>query len=94
MLYVKLLLLLPFFAVIFQIYSYAVTRQREERQRVCRGLGITLMTVGITSLVSRDYLFVSAGLILMMIGFRLVAHGLDRLDKTIYIDRYDGSKHD
>jgi len=94
MLYVKLLLLLPFFAVIFQIYSYAVTRQREERQSVCRGLGIMLLTVGITSLVTRDYLFVFAGFILMMIGFRLIARGLDRLDKKIYIDRYNGSSHD
>jgi protein-S-isoprenylcysteine O-methyltransferase Ste14 len=94
MLYVKLLLLLPFFAVIFQIYSYAVTRQREERQSVCRGLGIMLLTVGITSLVTRDYLFVLAGFILMMIGFRLIARGLDRLDKKIYIDRYNGSSHD
>jgi sulfite exporter TauE/SafE len=76
------------------MYSYAVTRQKEERQRVCRGLGITLFTVGITSLVTRDSLFVFAGLILIMIGFRLIAHGLDRLDKNIFIDRYDKSKHD
>jgi hypothetical protein len=31
---------------------------------------------------------------LIMIGFRLIAHGLDRLDKNIFIDRYDKSKHD
>ena len=89
MFYVKFLILLPLFAVIFQMYNYALTRQREEKQAVCRGLGIMLLSIGIASLVSRDPLFVFAGLILMMAGFRLIAHGLDRLDKKIYIDRYN-----
>ena len=87
--YVKLLILLPLFAVIYQMYSYATTRQREERQSVCRGMGIMLLSLGIVSLVTRDYFFVLAGLALMMIGFRLIAHGLDRLDKKTFIDRYN-----
>jgi len=89
MLYLKLLFLLPLFAVIYQMYNYAITRQREEKQSVCRGLGIMLFSIGVVSLVSRDFFIVFAGLIFMMIGFRLIAHGLDRLDKTIYIDRYN-----
>ena len=89
MLYVKFLILLPLFAVILQMYYYALTRQREEKQAVCRGVGIMFLSIGIVSLVFRDPLFVFAGLILMMAGFRLIAHGLDRLDKKIYIDRYN-----
>ena len=88
MLYVKYLILLPCFALIYQMYSYAVSRQGEEKQRVCRGYGILLFSLGIVSLVSRDFFFVSSGFILMMIGFRLIAHGLDRLDKKVFIDSY------
>ncbi len=94
MYFVKLIVLLPLVAVLFQMYNYAVTRKGIERQRVCRGLGILLLSVGTVNLVFRDYLFVFAGLILMMIGFRLVAHGLDRLDKKIYIDTYNDSSSD
>ncbi len=91
---VKLLILLPLVAVICQMYNYAVTRQREEKQRVCRGLGIGLLSLGTVSLVVRDPLYVFAGLFLIMTGFRLVAHGLDRLDKKIYIDSYNESSSD
>lgn len=84
----KYLILLPFLAVIYQIYSYAVSRHREERQRVCRGLGIVLFTVGVVVLITRDPFLVFTGMLLMMLGFRLIAHGLDRLDKKIYIDSY------
>jgi hypothetical protein len=89
MFYVKVLLLLPFFAIIFQMYNYAITRKKEEKQKICRGLGILLFSFGVVSLVFRDQFFVFAGLLLMMIGFRLIAQGLDRLDKKIYIDRYN-----
>ena len=94
MLFVKLLILVPLITVVFQMYNYAVSRQAEERQKVCRGLGIGLLSLGIVSLVFRGHLFVFAGLIMMMVGFRLVAHGLDRLDKKIYIDRYSDSSSD
>jgi hypothetical protein len=94
MLYVKYLILMPCFALIFQMYSYAVSRQGEEKQRVCRGSGIALLTLGIVSLVSRDFFFVCSGFVLMMIGFRLTAHGLDRLDKKIFIDSYNESPRD
>lgn len=92
--YMKLFIILPLFAVIFQIYNYALTRKREEKQAVCRGLGIAMLTFGIVSLIFRDFLSVVAGLLLMMVGFRLIAHGLDRLDKTIFIDSYSESSRD
>jgi len=90
----KILLLVTLLTVIYQIYSYAVTRKREEKQRVCRGLGIVLFSVGVVTLVTRDTFFVFSGIFLMMLGFRLLAHSLDRLDKKIFIDRYDDSPLD
>ena len=86
--YLKLLFLIPFLALYYQLYNYATIQKGQERQRICRNLGIISFTLGIVSLVSHDYLFVIAGLIFMMFGFRLIAHGLDRLDKNIFIDRY------
>jgi hypothetical protein len=94
MMIVKLFVLLPLIAVTGQMYSYAVTRQKEEKQKVCRALGITFFSLGTVSLVSHEVLYVFAGLFLMMVGFRLIAHGLDRLDKKVFIDRYDASNTD
>ena len=87
----KLLALFPLSIIFFQIYHYAVTRKGEERQSVCRSFGIVALSVGVVALVFRDTVFVVAGMVSMMAGFRLVAHGLDRLDKQVYIDRYDNS---
>jgi hypothetical protein len=86
---VKLLLLLPFLLIFFQLYYYAVTRKGPDRQQACRALGIFSFSVGAACLVSRDTMFVFLGFGLMMAGFRLIAHGLDRLDKKIFIDRYE-----
>jgi len=91
---VKLLVLLTILAIIYQIYSYAVTRHREEKQRVCRGLGIALFSIGVVTLVTRDTVMVFTGVFLMMLGFRLLAHSLDRMDKKVFIDRYDESPPD
>jgi protein-S-isoprenylcysteine O-methyltransferase Ste14 len=91
---IKLLVLLTILTVIYQIYSYAVTRQREEKQSVCRGLGICLFSIGVATLVTRDTVMVFTGIFLMMLGFRLIAHGLDRIDKKIFIDRFDESRPD
>ena len=85
----KLLALVTILAVIYQIYSYAVTRHREEKQRACRGLGIALFSIGVVTLVTRDLILVFSGIFLMMLGLRLIAHSLDRIDKKIFIDRYD-----
>jgi len=90
----KLLALFTLLTVIYQIYCYAVTRQREEKQRVCRGLGIALFSLGAALLATRDTFMVFSGIFLMMLGFRLLAYSLDRMDKKVYIDRYDESNHD
>jgi len=90
----KLLVLFTILTVIYQIYSYAVTRKREEKQNICRGLGIALFSVGVVTLVTRDTILVFTGLFLMMLGLRLIAHSLDRIDKKIFIDRYDESSPD
>jgi len=94
MLLVKLGFLLPVFVVCGQLYLFAVTRQGVEKQDYCRGVGIGYFTIGTVSLVSRDVYFTFGGLILIMLGLRLIAHGLDRLDKQIFIDRHEGSSKD
>ncbi|MBK5275196.1 MAG: hypothetical protein JJE30_09125 [Desulfuromonadales bacterium] len=85
--YLKYILLLPFWVICGQLYFYSVSQKNEQRQRGCRSLGIFFLTIGIVSLVSRDYWFVISGLALIMLGLRLTAYGLDRIDKSIYIDR-------
>ena len=94
MLLVKLGFLLPVFVVCGQLYLFAITRQGVEKQDYCRGVGIGYFTIGTVSLVSRDVYFTFSGLILIMLGLRLIAHGLDRLDKKIRIDRHDDSSKD
>jgi hypothetical protein len=47
------------------------------------------MTLGIIALVFKSAPFAFFGLILMMFGFRLLARALDRLDKRIFIDRFE-----
>ena len=90
----QLIGLLTILIVIYQVYSYAVTRQREEKQSVCRGLGVVLFSVGVVTLITRDTFLVFSGIFLMMLGLRLLAYSLDRMDKKIFIDRYDGSSSD
>jgi hypothetical protein len=87
--YIKLLVLIPFITLYYQLYAYAVRQKGVERQDICRTLGITSFTIGIACLAFRDLLFGIAGIIFMMFGFRLIAHGLDRIDKKIFIDRCD-----
>jgi hypothetical protein len=88
--YVELLATLPLIALFYQLYAYAANSKGELRQRRSRKLGIAYMTIGITLLIARELAFVVLGLVLIMMGFRLMAKGLDRLDKKIFIDRYDG----
>ena len=75
------------FIFCLQLYLFAESRHGEDRQRYCHGIGIGYLTFGIFALVSRDVYFAAGGLILMMFGFRLVSHGLDRLSKKTCIDR-------
>ena len=87
--YVESLIVLPLLVVCYQLYSYSVNGDGREKQERCQQLGISFMTVGITALVLKSAPFAFFGLILIMFAFRLLAKGLDRIDKKIFIDRYE-----
>ncbi|MBT0664392.1 hypothetical protein KI809_08775 [Geobacter pelophilus] len=86
---IELIILIPLFIVFYQFYCYSITATGKEKQNKCLALGIVSSTVGITSLAYHTTISVFGGLILIMFGLRLIAHGLDRIDKKIFIDRYD-----
>ncbi len=87
-LYIEFLLTIPILLICYQMYAFSVQKKGLEMQSSCRTLGIVYMTVGIVTLIARSPAFVFLGLILIMIGFRLMAKGLDRIDKKVFIDRY------
>ena len=87
--YVESLIVLPLLVVAYQLYSYSVHGEGRQTQDKCQNLGIAFMTVGIMALVFKSAPFAFFGLILIMFSFRLLARGLDRLDKKIFIDRYE-----
>ena len=86
--FAKYLILLPFWAFAAQLYFYAITQEGVRKQQGCQRLGIVYLTVGIVSLVFRQAVYVASGLILIMLGLRLISHGLDRINKDRFIDRY------
>ncbi|HEX5772938.1 MAG TPA: hypothetical protein VFY07_01350 [Geomobilimonas sp.] len=87
--FLKYLALLMALVVCYQLYAFSVSRIGKEKQEQCQKLGIVFMSVGIVSLMFRTAPIVIGGLVLIMLGFRLIAQGLDRLNKTTFIDRYD-----
>lgn len=86
------LVIVPFLVLCFQMYSFSVSREGAEKQSRCQALGILYMTAGTVALVSHSPLLAFTGLILIMFGFRLLAKGLDRIDKKTFIDRFDGDR--
>ena len=86
--YIEILIILPLLVISYQLYAFSVHSEIEKLQERCQKLGIALMTLGVTALVSKSAPFAFFGLILIMFGFRLLAKGLDRLNKHIYIDQY------
>ena len=87
--YFQLLFLMPLLVICYQIYAFSSSRKGADRQNRCQKLGIGYMVIGILALIERDPLFAFFGLILIMFGFRLMAKGLDRIDKTVFIDSYN-----
>jgi uncharacterized membrane protein len=87
--YIENFFLLSILIVFYQFYTFAVSRKAVEKQINCQILGIVYTTLGVLCLVIHDISFVVAGLVLIMLGLRLIAHGLDRIDKKIFIDRLD-----
>ena len=91
-LYFEFLASIPILLICYQMYAFSVNKKGAEKQSSCQALGIVYMTAGTTALIARQPVFVFMGLMLMMFGFRLMAIGLDRIDKKIFIDRYDGEE--
>jgi len=71
-----------------QLYAYAVSLKGQEKQVTCQRFGIVYLTLGIFSFASQNIPVIIAGFILIMIGLRLIAHGLDRINKSTFIDCY------
>jgi uncharacterized membrane protein HdeD (DUF308 family) len=72
----------------YQFYTFTVSRKGEEKQRRCQRLGIFHICLGTMLLLFRNVPMVTTGLFLLMLGLRLIAHGLDRIDKKVYMDHY------
>lgn len=85
--YIEIMVIIPLLVLCYQFYSFSASSEGQKRQERSRKLGVVLMTLGITALAYRSVPFAFFGIILMMFGFRLIAKGLDRLDKNIFIDR-------
>jgi len=90
--YVQGFITIPFIVVMFQFYLWIVSLKGVEKQRHCRALGITYTTLGTVCLFFRTLPLAVVGLILFMLGMRLIAHGLDRIDKNVFIDRLDDDR--
>lgn len=84
--YIKLFIILPVF---LQLYFFAVTSKGVEKQKRCQRFGIVYTTIGMCSLIFQQIHLVIGGLILIMLGFKLISHGLDRIDKKTFITQYD-----
>ena len=87
--YFQLLIIIPLLVICYQIYAFTSSRKGEEKQSRCQKLGIGYTVLGILALIGREPLFSFFGLILIMLGLRLMAKGLDRIDKKIFIDSYN-----
>jgi len=85
----QLLIILPLLVICYQIYTFTSSRTGTDRQNRCQTLGVGYMSIGILALIEREPLFAFFGLILIMFGFRLMAKGLDRIDKTVFIESYN-----
>jgi len=87
--HLRLFALLPLFAFFYQLYRFAVTQQGIEREKACYSLGISYFTIGTLCLVFRVDILAFPGVLFLMMALLLLAKGLDRKDKKIFIDRYD-----
>lgn len=89
MLVLHIFLAIPVVVIVTQLYLYAISRKGVARQGSCRKMGITFASLGVVSLALHNVVIVFLGFYLIMIGLLLMANGLDRLDKRVYIDRYN-----
>ncbi len=89
---VEIFIILPLLVISFQFYFFSVNSKGLKRQERCQKLGIAFMTFGIVALVFKTMPTVVFGFMLIMLGLRLIARGLDRLDKSIFIDQHEDGK--
>lgn len=87
-----ILSILAFLILCFQGYSYVTTLTGKARRDSCRNLGIFYFFLGICSFLSRSAPMVFAGVVLIMMGMRLMAHGLVRHGKTGYRNSENAAK--
>lgn len=73
---------LIFLVLCCQGYRYAITRTGKAKQEICQHHGIFFTTLGIGTFLIPSVPVVFAGLILIMLGLRLIEHGLNRLEKS------------
>lgn len=90
--YFEILFALPVLLLCYQFYTFSVNSEGRKLQERCQKLGVVFMTLGITALVFKTVTSAFSGIILMMLGFRLIAKGLDRLDKKVFIDQCENDK--
>lgn len=90
--YIEIMIIIPVLVLCYQFYSFSVKSEGVKLQNRSRLLGIVLMTLGVTALAYRTVSFAFFGLILIMFGFRLMAKGLDRLNKKVFIDQCEDDK--
>lgn len=88
----KVILFLTVLVFVYQLYNYAMTRKEADKEPACYGFGISYMVLGVLCFIFRGAFFSFLGLLLLMLGLLLLANGLQRRNKTIFIDRYDGSR--
>jgi len=81
-----------FAVLLLQFYLWVVSLKGLEKQQHCKWLGIVYCTLGTLCFFFRSLPMGLLGLILFMLGLRLIAHGLDRINKSIFIDRFDGDR--
>lgn len=77
-----ILTILAFLVLCYQGFSYVTSLTGKKRRDSCRQLGIFYLILGICSFISRSAPVVFTGIILLMMGLRLMAHGLVRHGKT------------
>ncbi len=85
--YVEVFAMLPFVVVMFQFYSWIVSLTGLDRQKHCRALGITYITLGTVAFVFRTSPSAVVGFILVMLGLRLLEQGLVWTRKSFLIDQ-------
>lgn len=79
---------LMFLILCFQGYRYSITLTGKEKQETCQHHGIFFTTLGTGAFIFPSVPLAFAGVILIMLGLRLIEHGLERLEKPASNDHH------